>query len=61
MFTRVEESPFPVVKPMAQPDFVEAIMKAMKSLEIHTALDTCGHAPWEDFQRVLPFTDLVYA
>jgi pyruvate formate lyase activating enzyme len=46
-------------EPMAQPEFVEAIMKAMKRLEIHTALDTCGHAPWSDFERVLPYTDLV--
>jgi pyruvate-formate lyase-activating enzyme len=26
---------------------------------IHTALDTCGYAPWDDYEKVLPFVDLV--
>jgi len=46
-------------EPMAQPDFVLAIMEACKERGISTALDTCGHAPWEDLERVLPYTDLV--
>jgi len=46
-------------EPMAQPDFVLAIMNACKERGISTALDTCGHAPWEDLERVLHCTDLV--
>lgn len=46
-------------EPMAQPEFAEALMKACKDRGIRTALDTCGHAPWGDFERVLPYTDLV--
>ncbi|MBI5568717.1 MAG: glycyl-radical enzyme activating protein [Desulfomonile tiedjei] len=46
-------------EPMAQPDFVLAIMAACKARGISTALDTCGHAPWEDLKRVLEYTDLV--
>jgi len=46
-------------EPMAQPEFSLALMKAAKEEGIGTALDTCGHAPWEDFERVLKYTDLV--
>ncbi|MDY6933840.1 MAG: glycyl-radical enzyme activating protein [Spirochaetota bacterium] len=46
-------------EPMAQPEFAYALMKTARNREIHTALDTCGHAPWEDFERVLEFTDIV--
>jgi pyruvate formate lyase activating enzyme len=46
-------------EPMAQPDFVRAVMEACRKQGIGTALDTCGHAPWEDMEQVLRFTDLV--
>jgi len=46
-------------EPMVQPEFTLALMKAAKDGEIGTALDTCGQAPWEDFEKVLEYTDLV--
>ncbi|MDY6918323.1 MAG: glycyl-radical enzyme activating protein [Chloroflexota bacterium] len=46
-------------EPMAQPEFALALMKLAKALEIHTALDTAGNVPWEDFEKVLEYTDLV--
>ncbi len=46
-------------EPMAQPDFVYGLLKASKDAGIGTALDTCGHAPWEDIKRVLKYTDLI--
>lgn len=46
-------------EPMVQPDFALALMKATKEKGIGTALDTCGQAPWEDFERVLEYTDMV--
>lgn len=46
-------------EPMAQPGFSLALMKAAKEEGIGTALDTCGHAPWDDFEQILPYTDLV--
>jgi pyruvate formate lyase activating enzyme len=46
-------------EPMLQPEFSAAVLAASKEAGFHTALDTCGHAPWEDFERVLPFVDLV--
>ncbi len=46
-------------EPMVQSDFVTALFKAAKSEDISTALDTCGQAPWVDYEKVLPHTDLV--
>ena len=46
-------------EPLMQIDFAEALLKAAKGTGLHTVLDTCGYAPWEHFERVLPYTDLV--
>jgi pyruvate formate lyase activating enzyme len=44
---------------MAQdPDFLEELLTLIKKRGVRVAIDTCGFAPWENFQRVLPFTDL---
>ncbi len=42
-----------------QSRFVLAILKALKKMKIHTALDTCGHCTWKALDRLLPYTDLV--
>jgi len=44
---------------LAQPDFLHALLKALKREGLHTALDTSGFAPWETLERVLPFVDLL--
>lgn len=46
-------------EPLYQPGFTAALLKACKSMDIHTALDTCGYADLEAFEKVLPFTDLL--
>ncbi|HID55249.1 TPA: glycyl-radical enzyme activating protein [Candidatus Poribacteria bacterium] len=46
-------------EPLAQPQFSLALLQAAKSEGIHTALDTSGFAPWETFEELLPFTDLI--
>ncbi len=46
-------------EPMSQIRFLEAALQCVHTAGIHTALDTCGYAPWESFLRVLPFTDLI--
>ncbi len=46
-------------EPMRQPDFCEAVLAACRREHIHTALDTSGYAPWEDYERVLRSVDLV--
>jgi pyruvate formate lyase activating enzyme len=46
-------------EPTLQVDFVEALMKKLKSKGLHVALDTCGEAPWEDLERLVKHADLV--
>ena len=43
---------------MLQIDFLTEILKACKENGIHTAVDTAGHAPYEYFERIIPYTDL---
>jgi pyruvate formate lyase activating enzyme len=46
-------------EPMAQADFVLALARLCREAGIHVALDTCGVAAWERYERVLPLIDLV--
>jgi len=46
-------------EPLRQPAFSAAVLAACRAEGFATALDTCGHAPWEDYEKVLPFVDLV--
>jgi pyruvate formate lyase activating enzyme len=46
-------------EPLAQPEFLEETLRLCKEAGLHTALDTCGEAPWEDLERQLPHLDLV--
>lgn len=43
---------------MLQIDFLLEILKKCKENGIHTAIDTAGHVPFEEFKRILPYTDL---
>jgi len=45
-------------EPTAQPEFLEAVLTACKENGLNTAVDTCGHAPSELFDRINPLTDL---
>jgi glycyl-radical enzyme activating protein len=45
-------------EPMAQSAFAEALLRTASANGIHTALETCGFASWQEFQKILPFTDL---
>ncbi len=44
---------------MLQIDFLAEILKKCKESGIHTAVDTAGHIPWESFEKILPYTDLL--
>ncbi len=46
-------------EPMAQADFTASLLMALKREGVHTALDTSGFAPWPDFEKALPWADLV--
>lgn len=45
-------------EPLAQPDFLEAVLEACRGDGIHTAVDTSGAVPYELFERILPYVDL---
>jgi len=46
-------------EPLAQPEFAYRLLMRCKERALHTALDTCGSAPWETLDRLLEYTDLV--
>ena len=43
---------------MLQIEFLQEILKKCKENGIHTAVDTAGHIPFENFEKILPYTDL---
>lgn len=43
---------------MLQVDFLAEILKKCNNAGIHTAVDTAGHIPFENFEKILPYTDL---
>jgi pyruvate formate lyase activating enzyme len=45
-------------EPLCQPEFVADLLYLCKQKGIHTALDTCGYAPWESFIPILKLVDL---
>lgn len=44
-------------EPTLQPEFSLELLEAAKELGINTALDTCGFAPRETYEAMLPYTD----
>lgn len=46
-------------EPLAQAEFSTSILRKCKEAGFHTALDTCGYAPWPVFEQVLRYVDLV--
>jgi pyruvate formate lyase activating enzyme len=44
--------------PLLQRDFLLALLKRCKELEIHTAVDTCGSFSWQALERLRPYVDL---
>ena len=45
-------------EPMFQPEFLFELLKELKQLRYHVALDTCGYADQDHFERIIPFVDL---
>lgn len=46
-------------EPLAQHRFTAELLKAAQEAYLHTALETCGHAPWSHLEAVLKHVDLV--
>ncbi|MCK5700479.1 MAG: glycyl-radical enzyme activating protein, partial [Cyclobacteriaceae bacterium] len=45
-------------EPLFQPDALLELLKKCKIHGIHTTVDTCGYAPWLNYEKIIPFTDL---
>ena len=45
-------------EPTADIDFTEALLRAAKDADLHTAVETCGYTTEENLRRLLPVTDL---
>lgn len=43
---------------LMQADFCAELLKCLKENGIHTAVDTCGFAPKEAIDKVMPYTDI---
>lgn len=46
-------------EPMMQFEFLVAFSRLSKRAGLHVTLDTCGAVPWERYEQVLPWVDLV--
>jgi pyruvate formate lyase activating enzyme len=46
-------------EPTAQPAFARALLAGARARGIHTAIESCGDAPWAVWEQLLPFLDLV--
>lgn len=46
-------------EPALQAEFIVGLSRRLKNRGIHLALDTCGAVPWENYQRLLPYMDLL--
>lgn len=45
-------------EPLLQEDFLSALLEECRERRIHTAVDTCGFAPWETIEKIAGLTDL---
>ena len=43
---------------MLQIDFLQEMLRLCKLENIHTAVDTAGNVKWENFEKILPYTDM---
>ena len=42
---------------MLQPQFLLELLQLSKEQNYHTCVDTCGYTAWENFEKILPYTD----
>lgn len=46
-------------EPLMQFEFTTELLKALRNIYLHTAIETCGYAPWTKFETVLQHVDLL--
>lgn len=47
-------------EPMLQFDFLKQVLIACQKNGIDTAIETCGFAPWEYYQSIIPYTNCFF-
>ena len=47
-------------EPMYQPEFTIALLERCQKEYIHTAMETCGHMPWEYYEQALDYLDWLF-
>lgn len=45
-------------EPLMHPEFTLALLKGAKEKGLHTCIETCGYARWEDVEALIPYVDL---
>ena len=45
-------------EPMLQSEFLVEALKLCRAQEIHTAVDTCGYAPFSSFEKIMDYVDV---
>lgn len=40
-------------------EFAARLLRRLKEVHVHTTIETCGYAPWENVRKVVEYTDLV--
>jgi pyruvate formate lyase activating enzyme len=44
-------------EPLLNPEFTRELLRALKKENISVGVDTCGHVPWTNIEKVLPYVD----
>jgi pyruvate formate lyase activating enzyme len=44
-------------EPLLHPEFTQELLRAFKEEKISVGVDTCGHVPWTNIEKVLPYVD----
>lgn len=47
-------------EPFLQKDFLRALLEGCLLQGINTAVETCGHVPWDHIETVLPYIDTLF-
>ncbi len=47
-------------EPLIQHGFVREFLKRCQDRWLHTAMETCGHSPWEHLEKVLEYVDYLF-
>lgn len=47
-------------EPTSQPEFVAALIKECKLLNIHTAIETCGYGQWDRIEKIFDYVEQIF-